>query len=172
MHQQPARHVPSKYRALRTRKRGPENRTKKKQERRSRTEPPGVYDQRRKKPEEEQSQRVIKSSFLSGSFGSPDGSEQYVAVMNATFSAPRSLVPIDSCRVGAHNPAFSQQASYITGGVYVKPQQVSLVNHRPFIFFAPEVAVENLLHQRSISATEVQQTSRERETNKIETGST
>jgi hypothetical protein len=29
MHQQPARHIPCKYRALRTRKRGPENRTKK-----------------------------------------------------------------------------------------------------------------------------------------------
>jgi hypothetical protein len=106
MHQQPARHVPCKYRAE-DEKKGARKQDKKKQERRSRTEPPGVYDQRRKKPEEEQSQRVIKSSFLSGSFGSPDGSEQYVAVMNATFSAPRSLVPIDSCRVGAHNPAFS-----------------------------------------------------------------
>jgi transcription initiation factor TFIIH subunit 3 len=40
---------------------------------------------------------VIKSSLLSGSSGSPDGPEQHVAVMNATFAAPCSLVPIDSC---------------------------------------------------------------------------
>ncbi|KAF9682612.1 hypothetical protein SADUNF_Sadunf05G0127000 [Salix dunnii] len=56
--------------------------------------------------------------------GSPDGPEQYVAVMNAIFSAQRSMVPIDSCYVGAHNSAFLQQASYITGGVYVKPQHL------------------------------------------------
>ncbi|KAH8508898.1 hypothetical protein H0E87_010876 [Populus deltoides] len=98
----------------------------------------------------EQSQRAIKSSLLSGSLsmalcyiqrvfrsgplhpqprilclqGSPDGPEQYVAVMNAIFSAQRSMVPIDSCYVGAHNSAFLQQASYITGGVYVKPQHL------------------------------------------------
>jgi transcription initiation factor TFIIH subunit 3 len=62
------------------------------------------------KPGEEQSQRVIKSSLLSGSSGSPDGPEQHVAAMNATFSAPCSLVPIDSCQVGAHYPVFLQQA--------------------------------------------------------------
>ncbi|KAL2892928.1 General transcription and DNA repair factor IIH subunit TFB4 [Bienertia sinuspersici] len=38
--------------------------------------------------------------------GSPDGPEQYVAVMNSIFSAQRSM------------------ASYITGGVYLKPQQL------------------------------------------------
>ncbi|XP_042520796.1 general transcription and DNA repair factor IIH subunit TFB4 isoform X2 [Macadamia integrifolia] len=54
--------------------------------------------------------------------GSPDGPEQYVAVMNAIFSAQRSMVPIDSCVIGAQHSAFLQQASYITGGVYLKPQ--------------------------------------------------
>ncbi|XP_057974787.1 general transcription and DNA repair factor IIH subunit TFB4 isoform X2 [Malania oleifera] len=53
---------------------------------------------------------------------SPDGPEQYVAVMNAIFSAQRSMVPIDSCVIGAQHSAFLQQASYITGGVYLKPQ--------------------------------------------------
>ncbi|KAJ8762926.1 hypothetical protein K2173_023055 [Erythroxylum novogranatense] len=56
--------------------------------------------------------------------GSSDGPEQYVAIMNSIFSAQRSMVPIDSCYVGAHNSAFLQQASYITGGVYVKPQHL------------------------------------------------
>ncbi|RVW17786.1 RNA polymerase II transcription factor B subunit 4 [Vitis vinifera] len=33
-------------------------------------------------------------------------------------------VPIDSCVIGAQHSAFLQQASYITGGVYLKPQQL------------------------------------------------
>ncbi|XP_059631839.1 general transcription and DNA repair factor IIH subunit TFB4 [Cornus florida] len=56
--------------------------------------------------------------------GSPDGPEQYVAIMNAIFSAQRSMVPIDSCFIGTHNSAFLQQASYITKGVYFKPPQL------------------------------------------------
>ncbi|CAI9773775.1 unnamed protein product [Fraxinus pennsylvanica] len=54
--------------------------------------------------------------------GSPDGPGQYVAIMNAIFSAQRSMVPVDSCILGAQHSAFLQQASYITGGVYLKPQ--------------------------------------------------
>ncbi|KAF7083081.1 hypothetical protein CFC21_091471 [Triticum aestivum] len=57
--------------------------------------------------------------------GSPDGPEQYVAVMNSIFSAQRSMVPIDTCIVGTQDSAFLQQASYITGGVYMKPQELS-----------------------------------------------
>ncbi|KAL2459393.1 basal transcription factor complex subunit-related [Forsythia ovata] len=56
--------------------------------------------------------------------GSPDGPGQYVAIMNAIFSAQRSMVPIDSCIMGAQHSAFLQQASYITGGVYLKPQHL------------------------------------------------
>uniref|UniRef100_A0A0E0CET5 General transcription and DNA repair factor IIH subunit TFB4 n=1 Tax=Oryza meridionalis TaxID=40149 RepID=A0A0E0CET5_9ORYZ len=49
----------------------------------------------------------------------------YVAVMNSIFSAQRSMVPIDSCIVGTQDSAFLQQASYITGGVYLKPQELN-----------------------------------------------
>ncbi|XP_058193065.1 general transcription and DNA repair factor IIH subunit TFB4-like isoform X2 [Rhododendron vialii] len=92
--------------------------------------------------------------------GYPDALEQYVAIMNAIFSAQPSMVPIDSCLLGAQHSAFLQQvacifileipvakfiqslrkafldlfndsvctsvrhASYITGGVYMKPQQL------------------------------------------------
>ncbi|EXB44374.1 General transcription factor IIH subunit 3 [Morus notabilis] len=61
----------------------------------------------------EGSENGLASSLLSG----------YVAIMNAIFSAQRSMVPIDSCYLGSNNSAFLQQASYITGGVYLKPQQ-------------------------------------------------
>ncbi|CAJ1974214.1 unnamed protein product [Sphenostylis stenocarpa] len=56
--------------------------------------------------------------------GAADGPEQYVAIMNAIFSAQRSEVPIDSCYIGSNNSAFLQQASYITGGIYYKPPQL------------------------------------------------
>uniref|UniRef100_A0A5B7ASY7 General transcription and DNA repair factor IIH subunit TFB4 n=1 Tax=Davidia involucrata TaxID=16924 RepID=A0A5B7ASY7_DAVIN len=75
-------------------------------------------------------QRVFRSGRLHPQprilclHGSPDGPEQYVAIMNAIFSAQRSMVPIDSCVIGAQHSAFLQQASYITGGVYLKPQQL------------------------------------------------
>ncbi|KEH34828.1 general transcription factor IIH subunit, putative [Medicago truncatula] len=56
--------------------------------------------------------------------GSTDGPEQYVAIMNAIFSAQRSVVPVDSCFIGSNNSAFLQQASYITGGIYYRPPQM------------------------------------------------
>ncbi|XP_015583168.1 general transcription and DNA repair factor IIH subunit TFB4 isoform X2 [Ricinus communis] len=112
----------------------------------------------------EESKRKIASSLLSGSLsmalcyiqrifrsgplhpqprGSPDGPEQYVAVMNSIFSAQRSMVPIDSCYVGGHNSAFLQQASYITGGVYVKPQHLDGLFQYLVTVFATD------LHSRS-----------------------
>lgn len=75
-------------------------------------------------------QRVFRSGSLHPHprilclHGSPDGPGQYVAVMNSIFSAQRSMLPIDSCVIGAYHSAFLQQASYITGGVYLKPQQL------------------------------------------------
>eukprot|EP00250_Pteridium_aquilinum_P001485 c11677_g1_i2 orf=94-1008(+) len=50
-----------------------------------------------------------------------DAPQQYVAVMNAVFSAQRSMIPIDTCIVGTEHSAFLQQAAHITGGVYMKP---------------------------------------------------
>ncbi|KAJ4781390.1 Basal transcription factor complex subunit-related family protein [Rhynchospora pubera] len=75
--------------------------------------------------------------------GSPDGPEQYVAVMNSIFSAQRLMIPIDSCIVGAQHSAFLQQASYITGGVYLKPQQLDGL----FQFLAAVFATD--LHSRN-----------------------
>ncbi|KAK9162218.1 hypothetical protein Syun_003120 [Stephania yunnanensis] len=75
--------------------------------------------------------------------GSPDGPEQYVAVMNAIFSAQRSMVPIDSCVIGAQHSAFLQQASYITGGVYLKPPMLDGLFQYLSTIFATD------LHSRS-----------------------
>ncbi|KAK4477938.1 hypothetical protein RD792_017203 [Penstemon davidsonii] len=75
--------------------------------------------------------------------GSPDGPGQYVAVMNSIFSAQRSMVPIDSCVIGAQHSAFLQQASYITGGVYLKPQHLDGLLQCLLTVFATD------LHSRS-----------------------
>ncbi|KAF7114238.1 hypothetical protein RHSIM_RhsimUnG0093400 [Rhododendron simsii] len=77
--------------------------------------------------------------------GSPDGPEQYVAIMNAIFSAQRSMVPIDSCLLGAQHSAFLQQASYITGGVYLKPQQLDGLFQYLSTVFASDLYSRNFL---------------------------
>ncbi|KMZ74119.1 putative RNA polymerase II transcription factor B subunit [Zostera marina] len=76
--------------------------------------------------------------------GSPDGPEQYVAVMNAIFSAQRSSVLIDSCVLGL-NSAFLQQASHITGGVYIKPQQLDGLFQCLSMVFATDVQSRSFL---------------------------
>ncbi|KAA8546399.1 hypothetical protein F0562_002862 [Nyssa sinensis] len=77
--------------------------------------------------------------------GSPDGPQQYVAIMNAIFSAQRSMVPIDSCVIGAQHSAFLQQASYITGGVYLKPQQLDGLFQYLATVFATDLHSRNFL---------------------------
>ncbi|KAL3812791.1 hypothetical protein ACJIZ3_014059 [Penstemon smallii] len=77
--------------------------------------------------------------------GSPDGPGQYVAVMNSIFSAQRSMVPIDSCVIGAQHSAFLQQASYITGGVYLKPQHLDGLLQCLLTVFATDLHSRNFL---------------------------
>ncbi|XP_039003323.1 general transcription and DNA repair factor IIH subunit TFB4-like isoform X2 [Hibiscus syriacus] len=78
--------------------------------------------------------------------GSPDGPEQYVAIMNAIFSAQRSKVPIDSCYIGAQNSAFLQQASYITGGVHHKPQNLDGLFQYLMTIFATDLHSRSFIH--------------------------
>mmetsp|Transcript_9968 Transcript_9968/g.11579 ORF Transcript_9968/g.11579 Transcript_9968/m.11579 type:complete len:296 (-) Transcript_9968:438-1325(-) len=53
-------------------------------------------------------------------YASKDPSAQYVAVMNALFSAQRKGVPVDCCLISesADSP-FLQQGAHLTGGVYM-----------------------------------------------------
>ncbi|KAL6579827.1 RNA polymerase II transcription factor B subunit 4 [Orobanche minor] len=76
--------------------------------------------------------------------GSPDGPGQYVSIMNSIFSAQRSMVPIDSCVIGTQHSAFLQQASYITDGVYLKPQLLDGL----FQYLATVFATD--LHSRAV----------------------
>jgi transcription initiation factor TFIIH subunit 3 len=52
-------------------------------------------------------------------WGSPDAPSQYVAVMNAIFSAQRAEVAVDALVLGADS-AYLQQAAHLTGGLYMR----------------------------------------------------
>ena len=49
-----------------------------------------------------------------------DDPVQYLAVMNSIFAAQRADVNIDACMIGTKQSGFMQQASHLTGGVYVR----------------------------------------------------
>nr|XP_018683987.1 PREDICTED: uncharacterized protein LOC103991438 isoform X4 [Musa acuminata subsp. malaccensis] len=66
-------------------------------------------------------------------------------IMNAIFSAQRSMIPIDSCVMGVQHSAFLQQASYITGGVYLKPQQLDGLFQYLSAVFATDLQSRNFL---------------------------
>ncbi|KAG5524747.1 hypothetical protein RHGRI_031427 [Rhododendron griersonianum] len=87
--------------------------------------------------------RVSVSGYMHSSTSFPF--HRYVAIMNAIFSAQRSMVPIDSCLLGAQHSAFLQQASYITGGVYLKPQQLDGLFQYLSTVFASDLYSRNFL---------------------------
>ncbi|XP_024522762.1 general transcription and DNA repair factor IIH subunit TFB4 isoform X1 [Selaginella moellendorffii] len=93
---------------------------------------------------------------------SPDAPHQYIAIMNAIFSAQRSMVPIDACMVGAQHSAFLQQAADITGGTYLMPQQAdSLLEYLMAIHPAPPLGrsgFSGLTFFAAVSATNAQLT--------------
>ncbi|KAL4418718.1 hypothetical protein ABPG77_008589 [Micractinium sp. CCAP 211/92] len=64
----------------------------------------------------------------------PDVPSQYIAVMNAIFSAQRSNVLIDACWLGHGHSAFLQQAAHLTGGVYLKPTKPALIQYLNSVF--------------------------------------
>ncbi|KAJ0954090.1 putative TFIIH subunit Tfb4/GTF2H3, von Willebrand factor A-like domain superfamily [Helianthus annuus] len=57
-----------------------------------------------------------------------------------------SVVPIDSCVIGSQHSAFLQQASYITGGVYLKPQQPDGLFQYLTTVFATDLHSRSYLH--------------------------
>eukprot|EP00249_Psilotum_nudum_P006315 c19632_g1_i1 orf=878-1693(-) len=71
--------------------------------------------------------------------GASDAPQQYVAVMNAIFSAQRAMVPIDACIVGSHHSPFLQQAAHITGGIYMKPPQLEGLFEYLTVVFATDL---------------------------------
>jgi len=81
-------------------------------------------------------QPILKPKILIIS-ASPDTSSQYIPLMNCIFSAQKKSVPIDSCILSNQDSSFFQQASHITGGIYLKPQhQAGLLQYLLSYFIA------------------------------------
>ncbi|CAJ0824833.1 11861_t:CDS:2, partial [Entrophospora sp. SA101] len=51
---------------------------------------------------------------------SPDSPYQYISIMNCIFSAQKLGIPMDVCKLFDEGTVFLQQASFITGGRYLK----------------------------------------------------
>ncbi|KAF0978827.1 hypothetical protein FDP41_001897 [Naegleria fowleri] len=66
---------------------------------------------------------------------SPDISSQYISVMNSIFSAEKMGITLDACVLSTQDSTFLQQACFLTGGMYLKPQrQEGLIQYLTTIF--------------------------------------
>jgi len=60
---------------------------------------------------------------------SPDPALQYIPIMNAIFAAKKKNIPIDGCVLASIESPLLQQASYLTGGVYLRVQHPKFLLH-------------------------------------------
>ncbi|RUS26970.1 TFIIH subunit Tfb4/p34 [Jimgerdemannia flammicorona] len=66
---------------------------------------------------------------------SPDSAFQYIPIMNCIFSAQKSSIPVDVCKVFGEDTVFLQQAAHITSGIYLKVEDPqSLLQYLMFTF--------------------------------------
>jgi transcription initiation factor TFIIH subunit 3 len=77
--------------------------------------------------------------------GSADHPAQYVAMMNAIFSAQAGHVPIDACLLGAAESPFLQQAASLTGGVYLRPARPAALLQYLLSVFAADAGSRSAL---------------------------
>ncbi|KAG1151252.1 hypothetical protein G6F38_001439 [Rhizopus arrhizus] len=77
---------------------------------------------------------------------SPDSAFQYIPLMNCIFSAQKASIPIDVCKVYGEDTAFLQQASNITGGVYVQVNNPQALLEYLMMAFLPDRYSRNFLN--------------------------
>ncbi|XP_065830417.1 general transcription factor IIH subunit 3-like [Oscarella lobularis] len=75
---------------------------------------------------------------------SPDAPAQYMATMNCIFGAQKNGIPIDACIIGPDS-GFLQQASDLTGGMYLRvPEPKALLQYLMWVFL-PDASIRNTL---------------------------
>ncbi|KAI7870043.1 TFIIH subunit Tfb4/p34 [Spinellus fusiger] len=77
---------------------------------------------------------------------SPDAASQYIPLMNCIFSAQKAGIPVDVCKIYGEETAFLQQASTITGGVYVRVDNTQALLQYLMFAFLPERYARNYLN--------------------------
>ncbi|RMX70385.1 hypothetical protein DD238_000184 [Peronospora effusa] len=76
---------------------------------------------------------------------SPDVSEHYIAIMNGIFSAQKKNVAVDACILASEQSSFMQQAAYLTGGIYYKPNDHSGLLQYLISIYLPDPSMRKLL---------------------------
>ena len=76
---------------------------------------------------------------------SPDVSEHYIATMNGIFSAQKKNVAVDACILASEHSSFMQQAAYLTGGIYYKPNDHSGLLEYLIAIYLPDPSMRKLL---------------------------
>ena len=69
---------------------------------------------------------------------SEDDSEQYVPMMNAMFAAQSANILIDCLSLNERDSSFLQQAAFVSGGVYAKPEKSEHLLQRLLMSFLPD----------------------------------
>jgi len=77
--------------------------------------------------------------------GSNDPSAQYNALMNTVFGAQRIAATIDCIALGQKESTFLQQVAYLTGGVYLKPDDQSNLLQYLLTFCLPSQHTRKML---------------------------
>ncbi|GAA5817587.1 hypothetical protein MFLAVUS_011135 [Mucor flavus] len=77
---------------------------------------------------------------------SPDSAYQYIPLMNCIFSAQKASIPVDVCKIYGEETAFLQQASNITGGVYVRVENPQALLEYLMMAFLPDNYSRNYLN--------------------------
>ncbi len=76
---------------------------------------------------------------------SPDVSEHYISIMNCIFSAQKKAVPVDACVLSTDHSSFLQQAAYLTGGIYFKPNDPKGLLQYLLTIYLPDPTTRKLL---------------------------
>ncbi|DBA00011.1 TPA: hypothetical protein N0F65_002014 [Lagenidium giganteum] len=76
---------------------------------------------------------------------SPDVSEHYISIMNGIFSAQKKSVSVDACILSHEHSSFMQQAAYLTGGIYYKPNDHSGLLQYLMSIYLPDPSMRKML---------------------------
>jgi transcription initiation factor TFIIH subunit 3 len=76
---------------------------------------------------------------------SVDVSEHYISAMNCIFSAQKKSVPVDACILSSEHSSFMQQAAYLTGGIYFKPNDANNLLQYLISIYLPDQNMRKIL---------------------------
>ncbi|PLW55009.1 hypothetical protein PCANC_02531 [Puccinia coronata f. sp. avenae] len=71
---------------------------------------------------------------------------QYIPMMNCIFSAQKSAVPIDVCKISSEKAVFMQQAAHLTEGIYYQVEKPKAILQYLTMIFLPGLAARQFLN--------------------------